>query len=48
MQSNIFNTRNKSYDTFKKIPQGSFDITIVGVDKVDIVFIERRGEPKWD
>lgn len=48
MQFNIFNTRNKSYDTFKKIPQGSFDITTVGVDKVDIVFIERRGEPKWD
>ena len=46
-QSNIFNSRNKSYDTFKKIPRGSFDITTVGAEKVDIVLIERRGEPKW-
>lgn len=48
VQSNIFNSRNKSYDVFKKIPQGSFDITTVGVEKVDIVLIERRGEPRWD
>lgn len=48
LQSNIFNIRNKSYDAFKKIPQGSFDITTVGVEKVDIVLVERRGEPKWD
>lgn len=48
VQSNIFNSRNKSYDAFKKIPQGSFDITTVGVEKVDIVLIERRGEPRWD
>ena len=48
VQSNIFNSRNKNYDTFKRIPQGSFDITTVGVEKVDIVLIERRGEPKWD
>lgn len=47
-QSNIFNSRNKSYDTFKKIPQGSFDITTVGIEKIDIVLIERRGEPKWN
>lgn len=46
-QSNIFNSRNKSSDTFKKIPQGSFDITTVGVEKIDIVLIERKGEPKW-
>lgn len=48
VRSNIFNSRNKSYDAFKKIPQGSFDITTVGVEKVDIVLIERRGEPRWD
>lgn len=48
VQSNIFNSRNKSYDTFKKIPQGSCDITTVGVEKVDIVLVERRGEPKWN
>lgn len=48
VQSNIFNSRNKSYDAFKKIHQGSFDITTVGVEKVDIVLIERRGEPRWD
>lgn len=47
MQSNIFNSRNKNYDTFKKIPQGSFDVTTVGAEKVDIVLIERRSEPKW-
>lgn len=47
VQSNIFNSRNKSYDTFEKIPQGSCDITTVGVKKVDIVLIERRSEPKW-
>lgn len=47
VQSNIFNSRNKLYDTFKKIPRGSFDITAVGVEKVDIVLIERRSEPKW-
>lgn len=47
-RSNIFNSRNKNYDTFRKIPQGSFDITTVGVEKVDIVLIERRGEPRWD
>lgn len=46
-QTNIFNSRNKSYDTFKKIPQGSFDVTAVGAEKVDIVLIERRSEPKW-
>lgn len=48
VRSNIFNSRNKNYDTFRKIPQGSFDITTVGVEKVDIVLIERRGEPRWD
>ena len=48
VRSNIFNSRNKNYDTFRKIPQGSFDITTVGVEKVDIVLIERRGEPKWN
>lgn len=48
VQSNIFHSRNKNYDTFKKIPQGSFDITTVGVEKVDIVLVERRGEPRWD
>ena len=47
VQSNIFNSRNKSYDTFKKIPQGSFDVTAAGAKKVDIVLIERRSEPKW-
>lgn len=47
VQSNIFNSRNKSYDTFKKIPQGSFDVTATGAEKVDIVLIERRSEPKW-
>lgn len=47
VQSNIFNSRNKNYDTFKKIPQGSFDVTAVGAEKVDIVLIERRSEPKW-
>lgn len=47
VQSNIFSSRNKSYDTFKKIPQGSFDVTAVGAEKVDIVLIERRSEPKW-
>lgn len=47
VQSNIFDTRNKSYDTFEKIPQGSFNVTTVGVVKVDIVLVERRGEPKW-
>lgn len=47
VQSNIFDTRNKSYDTFRKIPQGFFDVTTVGVVKVDIVLVERRGEPKW-
>lgn len=46
-QTNIFNSRNKSYDTFRKIPQGSFDVTTVGAEKVDIVLIERRSEPKW-
>lgn len=48
VRSNIFNSRNKNYDTFRKIPQGSFNITTVGVEKVDIVLIERRGEPRWD
>ena len=47
VQSNIFDTRSKSYDTFEKIPQGSFNVTTVGVVKVDIVLVERRGEPKW-
>lgn len=48
VQSNIFNARNKSHDTFRKIPQGSFDITTIGVEKVDVVLIDRRSEPKWD
>lgn len=47
VQSNIFDTRNKSCNIFGKIPQGSFDATTVGVEKVDIVLVERRGEPKW-
>ena len=46
--SNIFNDRNKLHDTFRKIPQGSFDITTIGVEKVDVVLIDRRSEPKWD
>lgn len=47
VQSNIFDTRNKSCDTFGKISQGSFNVITVGVEKVDIVLVERRGEPKW-
>lgn len=47
VQSNIFNSRNKNYDAFKKMPQGLCNITTIGVEKVDIVLIERRSEPKW-
>lgn len=47
VRSNIFNARNKLHDTFKRMPQGSFDITTIGAEKVDVVLVDRRSEPKW-
>ena len=46
-KTNIFNLRNKTYDVFKKIPSGVLNVSANGNFKVDIVMIEKRGEPKW-
>ena len=46
-KTNIFNLRNKEYNVFEPIPNGPINITANGDFKVDIICIERRGEPKW-
>jgi hypothetical protein len=46
-KTNIFHLRNKEYDVFKPIPSGQVNVSANAGFKVDIVMIERRGEPKW-
>ena len=45
--SNLFDKRNKEYDVFKGIPSGNLTVSANGRFVVDIIMIERRGEPKW-
>lgn len=47
-KTNIFNLRNKTYDVFKPIQNGQINVSANGKFKVDIIIIERRGEPKWN
>lgn len=46
-QTNLFDKRNKQYDIFKAIPSGILTVSANSKFTVDIVTIERRGEPKW-
>lgn len=46
-KTNIFNSRNKNYDIFRKIPSGSWIVGSNDEIMVDIVVFEKRGEPKW-
>lgn len=46
-KTNLFNYRNKSYNIFKPMPAGPVSITANGDFKIELVMIEKRGEPKW-
>jgi hypothetical protein len=46
-KTNLFNDRNKSYDVFKPLDNGTLIVGANDAFKVDIVLIEKRGEPKW-
>lgn len=46
-KTNLFNYRNKQYDIFKAIPSGPISISANGDFKVELVMVEKRGEPKW-
>ncbi len=46
-ESVIFNSRNKEYDLFRKIPPGRNNVTWnLGFD-FDIILFQERSEPKW-
>ena len=46
-RTNLFNYRNKSYNIFKPMPAGAVSITANGDFKIELVMVEKRGEPKW-
>ena len=45
--TNVFNSRNKSYDIFAPIPVGSHQITYSGDFVVSITMIQQRSELRW-
>ena len=47
-KTNLFDYRDKQQDTFSKIPSGTLTVSANGKFRVDIVVIEKRGEPRWD
>ena len=46
-KTNLFNSREKSIDVFKKIPTGTFNVSWEGEYTFDIIVFDRRSEPPW-
>lgn len=46
-KTNSFDLRSKEYYAFNKVPSGTLLVSTNGGFKVDIVIIEKRGEPRW-
>jgi hypothetical protein len=44
---NCFNDRNKSYNIFQKIPEGTVPVVYNARYAIDLVVYEERSEPKW-
>ena len=44
---NQFSLRNREYDIFRKIPEGSSNVSWDGTFGFDITLLEERSEPKW-
>lgn len=47
-KTNVFNSREKSYDNFAPIPNGSFTVTWDGSFNFDLTVYDRRSEPIWN
>ena len=45
--TNLFHLRSKNGDSFKKVPPGALTVSANGNYRVDVVLIEKRGEPRW-
>lgn len=45
--TNVFESRNRSYENFAKIPQGKHIISINGTFKMEITMYMKRSEPRW-
>lgn len=46
-KTNLFDLRDKRNEAFAKVPTGTLTVSANGSFKVDIVIIEKRGEPRW-
>lgn len=46
-KTNLFNNRNKNYDVFAPIPNGTFAVTWDGTFDFDLTVLDRRSEPPW-
>lgn len=46
-KTNLFNSRNKNYDVFAPIPNGTFAVTWSGEFDFDLTVLDRRSEPPW-
>lgn len=46
-KTNLFNSRNKNYDVFAPIPNGTFAVAWDGTFDFDLTVLDRRGEPPW-
>ena len=47
IKTNVFNKREKSFDVFSPIPNGTFDVTWNGNFNFDLTVLDRRSEPPW-
>lgn len=46
-KTNLFNSRNKNYDVFAPIPNGTFAVAWDGTFDFDLTVLDRRSEPPW-
>ena len=46
-QTNVFNSRNKSYDVFTPIPAGVSQVLYSGEFKFEVTLVLQRSEPLW-
>ena len=44
---NVFNSRNRNYYIFQKVPSGKHSISVLPATNVDLTILEERSEPKW-
>ena len=45
--TNVFESQNRNYENFDRIPQGKHIISINGTFRMDITMYMKRSEPRW-